>query len=76
MSLQGSQRRDQRRRLLVSWNRSRQAPNVAAPSVTRSMADYAPEARPERQPAIATFLPTGVGGLAAAAAFLIAKALG
>jgi hypothetical protein len=71
MSLQGSQRRDQRRRLLVSWNRSRQATNVAAPAVTRSMADYAPEALPERQPAIATFLPTGVGGLAAAATVIM-----
>jgi hypothetical protein len=67
MSLQGSQRRDQRRRLLVSWNRGQTAARPMEPPARRSMAEYAAEALPERQPAIATFLPTGIGGLAAAA---------
>jgi hypothetical protein len=75
MSLQGSQRRDQRRRLLVSWNRSRTAATAVEPPARHSMAEYAPEALPERQPALATFLPTGIGGLAVAAT-LILVALG
>ena len=62
MSLQGSQRRDQRRRLLVSWNRSQTASSDSATLPPRTLADYAPEALPERQPAIATLLPTGLGG--------------
>lgn len=37
----------------------------------RSMAEYAAEALPERQPAIATFLPAGIGGLAAAATVIM-----
>ena len=35
------------------------------------MADYAPEALPERQPALATLLPTGIGGLSLAAGGLL-----
>ena len=35
------------------------------------MAEYAPEALPERQPALATFLPTGIGGLAVAATLIV-----
>ncbi|MFO0422849.1 MAG: hypothetical protein ACK52C_04225 [Planctomycetia bacterium] len=76
MSLQGSQRRDQRRRLLVSWNRSQTAARPVEPPVRRSMAEYAAEALPERQPAIATFLPTGIGGLAAAATLIIVALVG
>ena len=64
MSLQGSQRRDQRRRLLVFWTRGKSAPAPAATPAGRAMAEYAAEAHPERQPAIATLLPTGSGGLA------------
>jgi hypothetical protein len=71
MSLQGSQRRDQRRRLLVSWNRSQASPKSVEPPARRSMAEYAPEALPERQPALATFLPTGIGGLAVAATLIV-----
>lgn len=74
MSLPGSQRRDQRRRLLVSWIRAPK-PRPAAAAARRSMAEYSPEALPERQPAIATLLPTGLGGLALAAA-AIAVVLG
>jgi hypothetical protein len=68
MSLSGSQRRDQRRRLVVSWNRSGGAASESTPGdARRGMADYAAEALPERQPALATLLPTGIGGLALAA---------
>lgn len=40
------------------------------------MAEYAAEALPERQPAIATFLPTGIGGLAAAATVIMVVLVG
>jgi len=76
MSLQGSQRRDQRRRLLVSWNRSQTAARPVEPPARRSMAEYAAEALPERQPAIATFLPAGIGGLAAAATVIMVVLVG
>jgi hypothetical protein len=67
MSLQGSQRRDQRRRLLVSWTRSGSAdPPTTKPS-TRSAAEYAPEADPDRHPGIATLLPTRIAGFTMAA---------
>jgi len=70
MSLAASQRRDQRRRLVLSWNRSGStaSPTVAEP---RRLADYSSEALPERQPALATLLPTGLGGFALAAAALL-----
>jgi hypothetical protein len=71
MSRQGSQRREQRRRLLVSWTRSRNADSSVAPPGRRAAAEYAAEALPERQPAIATLLPTGRGGLALAAAAIL-----
>jgi hypothetical protein len=65
MSLPGSQRRDQRRRLLMSWTRS--ATPVAGESGAgrRPMAEYAADALPERHPGLATLLPTGLGRLVA-----------
>ncbi|MEX0671539.1 MAG: hypothetical protein WD060_13895 [Pirellulales bacterium] len=65
MSLNANQRRDQRRRLVVSWNRSADTPQVAAES-PRVMAAYEPEAHPEKQRGPATLLPTGIGGLSLA----------
>ncbi len=69
MSLQANPRRDQRRRLLVSWNRSlpaEQGPEAGAAPPRRS-ADYAPEAHPEKQPAVAMLLPTRFSRLSLAA---------
>jgi len=58
-----SPRRDQRRRLLVAWNRSAE-PSAAGPVAGgKQAAGYSPEALPERQPGPATLLPTGLGGL-------------
>jgi hypothetical protein len=71
MSLNGSQRRDQRRRLVVSWNRSNTGDTATAASDTRPMAAYGPEAHPEKQKGPATLLPTGVGGLALAAVAML-----
>lgn len=76
MSLQGSQRRDQRRRLLVSWNRPQTSPSAVEPPTRRSMAEYAAEALPERQPAVATFLPTGIAGVAAVATLIVMALVG
>jgi hypothetical protein len=69
MSLAASQRRDQRRRLVVSWNRSASTPS--SQPEPRRLADYAPEALPEHQPSLATLLPTGLGGFAIAATGLL-----
>jgi hypothetical protein len=71
MSLAASQRRDQRRRLVVSWNHSASTPSSSQPE-TRRLADYSPEALPEHQPSLAAFLPTGLGSFALAAAGLLA----
>ncbi len=70
MSLAASQRRDQRRRLVVSWNRSASTPSSSQPE-PRRLADYAPEALPEHQPSLATLLPAGLGGFALAATGLL-----
>ncbi|MFM8380296.1 MAG: hypothetical protein ACKOB1_13340 [Planctomycetia bacterium] len=71
MAVPGSQRRDQRRRLLMSWTRS--AAPVASGSAAgqRTMAEYAVEALPERHPGLATLLPTGLGRLSACVAGII-----
>jgi len=66
MSLAVSQRRDQRRRLALSWTRTGSTSSSPAPE-PRTLADYAPDALPERQPGLATLVPTGLGGLALAA---------
>ena len=70
MSLAASQRRDQRRRLVLSWNRPSATP-PSSQSEPRRLADYSPEALPEHQPSLATLLPTGLGGFALAAAALL-----
>jgi len=66
MSLSSSQRREQRRRLIVSWSRSSAKPASPATDAPRSMAAYDAEAHPEKQRGPAVLLPTGLGGLAVA----------
>lgn len=67
MSRASSSRRDQRRRMIVSWSRSASSSDADGGVEGRRGADYAPAAAPERQPALATILPTGIGGLSLAA---------
>jgi len=69
MSLAASQRRDQRRRPVFSWNRSDSTSSsptrssaTASAKAGRRPADYAPEALPERQPSLATLLPASLTG--------------
>lgn len=65
MSRAGNSRRDQRRRMIVSWSRTASSSDDGElGAVERRGADYAPAASPERQPALATILPAGLGGLA------------
>lgn len=73
MSSKGSQRRDQRRRLVVSWNRSTSGPGQTPAAEMRSMAEYSREAHPEHQRSPAVLLPTGLGGmtLAVGAIFIV-----
>ena len=71
MSLNGSQRRDQRRRMVVSWKRSAATATASVAGEARPMAAYGPEAHPEKQKGPATLLPTGLGGLAAAAVAIL-----
>lgn len=65
MALATSARRDQRRRLVASWNRSAapaaESDERAAPASQATAYDDA--ARPERHPGLATRLPTTLGGL-------------
>ncbi|MGI9177451.1 MAG: hypothetical protein ACR2IT_06290 [Pirellulales bacterium] len=65
MSVNASQRRDQRRRMVVSWKRSADAAQSPSES-PRVMAAYDAEAHPEQQPGPAMLLPTGIGGLSLA----------
>jgi hypothetical protein len=65
MALPGSQRRGQRRRLLMSWSRDTAPPSGVRAAAARTPAEYDPVAFPERQPAVATLLPTHLGRLAA-----------
>jgi len=71
-----AQRRDQRRRLLVSWNRSGDASAAETGAAARPVAEYSPEAHPERQRGPAVLLPTGAGGLALAAVAILAPVVG
>jgi hypothetical protein len=78
MSLAAGQRRDQRRRLVLSWSRSGSTPSPTVPD-RRRLADYSPEALPEHQPSLATLVPTGLGGFALTAIgmlVLLAAAVG
>jgi hypothetical protein len=65
MALPGSQRRGQRRRLLMVWSRDTASPSGGRAAAARTPAEYDPVALPERQPAVATLLPTHLGRLAA-----------
>jgi hypothetical protein len=71
MSLNGSQRRDQRRRLVVSWKRSTGDAGTSVAGEARTMAAYGPEAHPEKQRGPATLLPTGLGGFSVAAVAIL-----
>ena len=67
MSSHATPRRDQRRRLVLSWSRAPARPAAAAAAdAARSMAAYDPQALPERQPGPALLLPTGAGSMALA----------
>jgi len=66
MASPAQQRRDQRRRLMASWNRAPAAEGGPAEASARPMAAYSPDALPERQRGPATLLPTGIGGLSLA----------
>lgn len=65
MALATSARRDQRRRLVASWNRSAstEATSDTSPPTPGRVAAYDDAARPERHPGFATRLPTTLGGL-------------
>lgn len=63
MSLSSNQRRDQRRRLVVSWKRSAGQADAPASDSARASAAYDPDALPEKQRGPAVLLPTGLGGL-------------
>lgn len=76
MSLSSSQRREQRRRLIVSWSRSGAKAETPAAESPRSMAAYDPEAHPEKQRGPAVLLPTGIGGLAAAIVVIMLPLVG
>ncbi len=58
--------------MIVSWSRTASAADAGDGAATdRRGADYAPAAAPERQPALAAFLPTGIGGLAGVTAGIL-----
>jgi hypothetical protein len=76
MSIATSPRRDQRRRMLVSWKKSAPAGQTAAAAAPRSPAEYSPEAAPERQRGPAVLLPTGLGGLTLAIAAILLPVVG
>lgn len=63
MSMNGSQRREQRRRMVVSWKRSATAATQLDVPETRPLTEYGPEAHPERQRGPAVLLPVGFGGM-------------
>ena len=71
MSLSSSQRRDQRRRLVVPWKRSAGQADTPASESPRAIAAYDPDALPERQRGPAILLPTGLGGLSLAIAAVL-----
>jgi hypothetical protein len=71
MSLSSNQRRDQRRRLVVSWKRSAGQADAPASDSPRASAAYDPDALPEKQCGPAVLLPTGLGGLSLAIAAVL-----
>ena len=71
MSLSSNQRRDQRRRLVVSWKRSAGQADAPASDSPRASAAYDPDALPEKQRGPAVLLPTGLGGLSLAIAAVL-----
>ena len=76
MSIASSPRRDQRRRMLVSWKRASPAGGTAAGATARVPAEYAAEAAPERQRGPAVLLPTTAGGLTLAAIAILLPVAG
>lgn len=76
MASNAQQRRDQRRRLLVSWNRSTPAAGGSAETATRPTAAYAADALPERQRGPAVLLPTTIGGLVVASIAILLPVAG
>ena len=73
MSLSSNQRRDQRRRLVLSWKRSAGPAGTPASDSPRSRAAYDPDALPEKQRGPAVLLPTGLSGLALAITAVLAS---
>ena len=71
MSMNGSQRREQRRRMVVSWKRSSATDAAPAATEVRPLAEYGPEAHPDRQRGPATLLPTGLGGMVVAGSLIL-----
>ena len=76
MSIASSPRRDQRRRMLVSWKRSAPAGEAAAGTTARAPAEYAAEAAPERQRGPAVLLPTTAGRLTLAVTAILLPVAG
>jgi len=66
MAHSATQRRDQRRRLVLSWRRSAGTAGPVTNEPTRGVAGYEPEAHPNRQKGPAVLVPTGLGGLSLA----------
>ncbi len=73
MALATSARRDQRRRLVASWNRPTSTSAVPddSPPTPERVAAYDAAAHPERHPGLATRLPTTLGGLVLAATVIL-----
>jgi len=71
MSLTSNQRRDQRRRLVLSWKRSADATVKSVVESPRVMAAYDPGAHPEKQRGPAVLLPTGFGRLSLAVVVIL-----
>lgn len=72
--MSASSRRDQRRRLVASWTRgsgNASADDGQPAAATTASTPYEDAADPERHPALATRLPTGLGGLWLAAVLLL-----
>jgi hypothetical protein len=62
--------------MIVSWSRTASSADDSTTGVDgRRGAEYAPAAAPERQPGLATVLPTGIGGLALAACGILLLAV-